>query len=44
MVKALKAPVVRKKLERAGLVFVSDDRTMPDYLAMPIKASGVSIE
>jgi tripartite-type tricarboxylate transporter receptor subunit TctC len=54
-VEALKTPAVREKLENAGLVLVSDDRTTPDYLAkfvqseiakwaVPIKASGVSVE
>jgi tripartite-type tricarboxylate transporter receptor subunit TctC len=50
---AMKTPAVREKLEAAGLVFVPDDRTTPDYLAKfvqseivkwaaPIKASGAS--
>jgi tripartite-type tricarboxylate transporter receptor subunit TctC len=54
-VETMKTPVVREKLEGAGLVFVSDDRTTPTYLAkfvkseivkwaVPIKASGVNIE
>jgi tripartite-type tricarboxylate transporter receptor subunit TctC len=54
-VEAMKTPAVREKLENAGLKFVSDDRTMPEYLtkfvqseiakwAVPIKASGVSID
>jgi tripartite-type tricarboxylate transporter receptor subunit TctC len=54
-VEAMKTPAVREKLESAGLVFVSDDRTTPDYLAqfvqseiakwaVPIKASGVSVD
>jgi tripartite-type tricarboxylate transporter receptor subunit TctC len=54
-VETMKTPVVREKLEGAGLVFVSDDRTTPAYLAkfvkseivkwaVPIKASGVNIE
>ena len=54
-VEAMKTPAVREKLEAAGLVFVSDDRTTPDYLAKfvqseiakwaaPIKASGASVE
>jgi tripartite-type tricarboxylate transporter receptor subunit TctC len=54
-VETMKTPAVREKLESAGLVFVSDDRTTPDYLAtfvqseiakwaVPIKASGVSID
>jgi tripartite-type tricarboxylate transporter receptor subunit TctC len=54
-VETMKTPAVREKLEGAGLVFVSDDRTTPTYLAkfvkseivkwaVPIKASGVNIE
>jgi tripartite-type tricarboxylate transporter receptor subunit TctC len=54
-VAAMKTPAVREKLESAGLKFVSDDRTTPDYLAkfvqseiakwaVPIKASGISVE
>ena len=54
-VETMKTPAVREKLESAGLVFVSDDRTTPDYLAkfvqseiakwaVPIKASGISID
>jgi tripartite-type tricarboxylate transporter receptor subunit TctC len=54
-VETMKTPAVREKLESAGLVFVSDDRTTPAYLAkfvqseivkwaVPIKASGVNIE
>jgi tripartite-type tricarboxylate transporter receptor subunit TctC len=54
-VEAMKTPDVRQKLESAGLKFVSDDRTTPEYLAkfveseiakwaVPIKASGVSVE
>ena len=54
-VEAMKTPAVREKLEGAGLVFVSDDRTTPDYLAKfvqseivkwaaPIKAGGISVE
>ena len=54
-VEAMKTPAVREKLESAGLKFVSDDRTTPDYLAKfvrseitkwaaPIKASGVSVD
>jgi tripartite-type tricarboxylate transporter receptor subunit TctC len=54
-VEAMKTPVVRDKLESAGLQFVSDDRTTPQYLAtfvqseiakwaVPIKASGVSVD
>jgi tripartite-type tricarboxylate transporter receptor subunit TctC len=50
---AMKTPAVREKLEAAGLQFVSDDRTTPEYLATfvqseivkwaaPIKASGAS--
>ena len=30
---AMKTPAVREKLESAGLQFVSDDRTTPEYLA-----------
>src|ERR1700724_1103870 len=52
---AVKTPAVREKLESAGLKFVSDDRTTPEYLAKfvqseiakwaaPIKASGVSVD
>jgi tripartite-type tricarboxylate transporter receptor subunit TctC len=52
---AMKTPYVRDKLEAAGLKFVSDDRTTPEYLAtfvqseiakwaVPIKASGVSVD
>jgi tripartite-type tricarboxylate transporter receptor subunit TctC len=52
---AMKTPAVRDKLEAAGLKFVSDDRTTPEYLAkfveseiakwaVPIKASGVSVD
>ncbi len=51
----MKTPAVREKLEGAGLKFVSDDRTTPEYLAKfvqseidkwaaPIKASGVSVD
>jgi tripartite-type tricarboxylate transporter receptor subunit TctC len=51
----MKTPAVREKLESAGLQFVSDDRTTPEYLATfvqseivkwaaPIKASGVSVD
>ena len=51
----MKTPAVREKLESAGLKFVSDDRTKPEYLAkfvqseiakwaVPIKASGVSVD
>jgi tripartite-type tricarboxylate transporter receptor subunit TctC len=54
-VETMKTPSVREKLENAGLKFVSDDRTTPDYLAkfvqseiakwaVPIKASGISID
>jgi tripartite-type tricarboxylate transporter receptor subunit TctC len=54
-VQAMKDPGVRSKLEGLGAVFVSADRTTPDYLgkfvvseiekwAKPIKASGVSID
>jgi tripartite-type tricarboxylate transporter receptor subunit TctC len=54
-VEAMKTPAVREKLESAGLKFVSDDRTTPEYLATfvqseivkwaaPIKASGVSVD
>jgi tripartite-type tricarboxylate transporter receptor subunit TctC len=50
---AMKTPAVREKLEAAGLQFVADDRTTPEYLATfvqseivkwaaPIKASGAS--
>jgi tripartite-type tricarboxylate transporter receptor subunit TctC len=52
---AMKTPAVRDKLEAAGLKFVSDDRTTPEYLAKfvqseivkwaaPIKASGATAE
>jgi tripartite-type tricarboxylate transporter receptor subunit TctC len=54
-VEAMKTPMVRDKLESAGLKFVSDDRTTPDYLAkfvqseiakwaVPIKAGGISVD
>jgi tripartite-type tricarboxylate transporter receptor subunit TctC len=54
-VEAMKTPSVREKLESAGLKFVSDDRTTPEYLAnfvqseiakwaVPIKASGISVD
>jgi tripartite-type tricarboxylate transporter receptor subunit TctC len=54
-VEAMKTPAIRQKLESAGLIFVSDDRTTPDYLAkfvqseiakwaVPIKASGISVD
>ena len=51
----MKAPAIREKLESAGLNFVSDDRTTPEYLAnfveseivklaAPIKASGAATD
>ena len=51
----MKTPSVREKLESAGLKFVTDDRTTPEYLAkfvqseiakwaVPIKTSGVSVD
>src|SRR5476651_1374873 len=54
-IEAMKTPMVREKLESAGLKFVSDDRTTPDYLdkfvqseiakwAVPIKAGGISVD
>jgi tripartite-type tricarboxylate transporter receptor subunit TctC len=54
-VAAMKTPSVRDKLEAAGLRFVSDDRTTPEYLekfvqseiakwAVPIKAGGISVD
>ena len=54
-VETMKTPAVRDKLESAGLIFVSDDRTTPDYLAKfvrseiakwaaPIKAGGISVD
>jgi tripartite-type tricarboxylate transporter receptor subunit TctC len=54
-VQAMKTPAVRTKLEGLGAVFVSDDRTTPEYLgkfvrseiekwAGPIAASGVAID
>ena len=54
-IEAMKTPAVREKLESAGLQFVSDDRTTPDYLAtfvqseiakwaVPIKAGGISVD
>jgi tripartite-type tricarboxylate transporter receptor subunit TctC len=54
-VQAMKDPSVRQRLEGLGAVFVSDDRTTPEYLAKfvngeiekwaaPIKASGVAVE
>jgi tripartite-type tricarboxylate transporter receptor subunit TctC len=52
---AMKTPAIRQKLEAAGLKFVSDDRTTPEYLAKfveseivkwaaPIKASGAAAD
>jgi tripartite-type tricarboxylate transporter receptor subunit TctC len=54
-VEAMKTPGVRQTLEKAGLIFVSDDRTTPEYLtkfvqseiakwAVPIKAGGISVD
>jgi len=54
-VEAMKTPAVREKLESAGLKFVAEERTTPDYLgkfvqseiakwAVPIKASGISVD
>jgi tripartite-type tricarboxylate transporter receptor subunit TctC len=54
-VKAMKTPALREKLESAGLILVSEDRTTPEYLAkfvqseiakwaVPIKAGGISVE
>ena len=54
-VEAMKTPALRAKLESAGLKFVSDDRTTPEYLAkfvqseiakwaVPIKASRISVD
>jgi tripartite-type tricarboxylate transporter receptor subunit TctC len=54
-VEAMKTPALREKLESAGLQFVSDDRTTPEYLATfvqseiakwaaPIKAGGISVD
>ena len=54
-VQAMKTPSVRDKLEAAGLKFVSDDRTTPEYLekfvqseiakwAVPIKVGGISVD
>jgi tripartite-type tricarboxylate transporter receptor subunit TctC len=54
-VEAMKTPSVRQTLESAGLIFVSDDRTTPEYLAKfvqseiakwaaPIKAGGISVD
>jgi hypothetical protein len=51
----MKDPVVRQRLEGLGAVFVSEDRTTPEYLGKfvaeeiakweaPIKASGVSVD
>ena len=54
-VEAMNTPAVRDKLESAGLIFVSDDRTTPEYLAKfvqseiakwaaPIKAGNISVD
>lgn len=54
-VDTMKTPAVREKLEGAGLRFVSDDRTTPEYLAKfvtseiakwaaPIKSSGITVD
>jgi tripartite-type tricarboxylate transporter receptor subunit TctC len=54
-VEAMKTPAVRGPLESAGLQFVSEDRTTPQYLATfvqseiakwaaPIKAGGISVD
>jgi tripartite-type tricarboxylate transporter receptor subunit TctC len=54
-IEAMETPAVRDKLESAGLVFVSDDRTTPEYLAKfvqseivkwaaPIKAGHISVD
>jgi tripartite-type tricarboxylate transporter receptor subunit TctC len=54
-VEAMKAPNVRARLEGLGAVFVSEDRTTPEYLAKfvlseidkwekPIRASGVTAD
>jgi tripartite-type tricarboxylate transporter receptor subunit TctC len=54
-VEAMKTPPLRDKLESAGLIVVSEDRTTPEYLAkfvqseiakwaVPIKAGGISVE
>jgi tripartite-type tricarboxylate transporter receptor subunit TctC len=54
-VEAMKTPALRKKLEAAGLILVSEDRTTPEYLAkfvqseiakwaVPIKAGRISVE
>jgi len=51
----MKTPSVRRPLESAGLRFVSDDRTTPEYLAKfvqseiakwaaPIEACGISVD
>jgi tripartite-type tricarboxylate transporter receptor subunit TctC len=55
MIEAMKAPNVRARLEGLGAVFVSEDRTTPEYLGKfvrseiekwekPIKAAGVSAD
>ena len=55
IVQAAKTPAVRQRLEGLGAVFVSNDRTTPEYLdrfvrseiekwAAPIKASGVLVD
>jgi tripartite-type tricarboxylate transporter receptor subunit TctC len=54
-VEAMKTQALREKLESAGLVFVADDRTTPEYLgkfvqseivkwAAPIKAGNISVD
>ncbi len=54
-VEAMKAPNVRSKLEALGAVFVTEDRTSPEYLGKfvrseiekwekPIRAAGVSVD
>ena len=54
-VEAMRTASVREKLESAGLQFVSDERTTPEYLAkfvqseiakwaVPIKAGGISVD
>ncbi len=54
-VDAMKTPAVREKLESAGLRFVSDNRTTPEYLAKfvtseiakwaaPIKSSDITVD
>jgi tripartite-type tricarboxylate transporter receptor subunit TctC len=54
-VEAMKAPNVRSRLEGLGAIFVSDDRTTPDYLGKfvrseiekwekPIRAAGVTVD